>query len=160
MKISMRQYSCIFLSFIGAWFLMIFPVPYDWQFLRPVWLTLVLIYWIFALPQSIGILTAWAVGLVMDILGNGVMGQYALAMVSVAFFARFLRYRIRLQPLWQQALAVAGLVGIGELTRLLAQWLLGYPPHTLLYWIPTLLSMVLWPFICRLLRFYERKVFG
>jgi rod shape-determining protein MreD len=160
MKISVRQYSCIFVSFVGAWFFMIFPIPHDYQYFRPVFLSLILIYWIFALPQSIGILTAWTVGLVMDILGNGVIGQYALAMVMVAFFARFLRYRIRLKPFWQQAVAVSGLVGIGELTRLLIQWLFGHPPHTLLYWIPTLLSIVLWPWICRLLRFYERKAFG
>jgi rod shape-determining protein MreD len=159
MKISVRQYICIFLSFAGAWFLMILPIPHDYQYYRPVFLSLVLIYWIFALPQSIGIFIAWVVGLGMDILGNGVIGQYALAMMIVAFFTRFLRYRIRLKPIWQQALAVSGLVGIGEFTRWLTQWLFGYPPHTLLYWIPTFLSIVWWPWMCRLLRLYEHKAF-
>ena len=90
-----RQFFLILLSFIVAWVFMILPIPHDWQWLRPEWLMLVLIYWIFALPQSVGIFTGFSVGLVMDVLDGVLLGQYALTMVIVAFLARLLRNRLR-----------------------------------------------------------------
>ncbi len=154
----LRQFFQIFVSFFVAWLLMILPMPFDWQWLRPDWLTLVLIYWIFTLPQSVGILTAWCAGLVMDILSGGILGQQALSMVVVAFFARTLRYRLRLFPFWQQALGILLLVGLKDLVLLLVQWLIGHPPRTLLYWASTVSSVLLWPYVYRLLQVYERKV--
>lgn len=153
-----RQFLLIFLSFIPAWLLTILPVAQSWQWIIPKWLTLTLIYWIFALPQSVGMITGWTVGLMMDILDGKLLGQYALAMVIVAFLARLLRARLRIFPSWQQALAVLVLVGFGDLILLLVQWLIGHPPRTLLYWTPTLASVLIWPCFYRLLQLYERKI--
>lgn len=153
-----RLFTLVFLSFIPAWILTILPVPQDWQWITPKWLTLTLIYWIFALPQSVGMVTGWLAGLVMDVLDGKLLGQYALAMVIVAFLARLLRIRLRLFHFWQQALMVLVLVGFGDLILLLAQWLIGHPPRSLLYWAPTLSSVLFWPWIHRLLRLYERKI--
>jgi len=136
---------------------MILPIPHDWQWLRPEWLMLVLIYWIFALPQSIGIFTGFSVGLVMDVLDGVLLGQYALTMVVVAFLARLLRNRLRLFPFWQQAVVILVLVGFGDLILLLVQWLIGHPPRSPLYWMSTISSVICWPWIYRLMRLYERK---
>jgi rod shape-determining protein MreD len=154
---SIKQFMIIFSSFFLAWILMIMPLPYDWQWIRPEWLTLVLIYWVFALPQTVGVMTGWCVGLVMDILGGVLLGQHAMAMAVVAYFAYLLRNRLRLFPFWQQALCVLMLVGVGELVLLLVQWLIGQPPRTSLYWASTFSSVIFWPWISRLLRMYERK---
>lgn len=153
-----RQRILIFLSFVAAWVLMILPMPNNWQWIRPEWLTLVLIYWIFVLPQSVGIVTAWCVGLVMDSLYGGILGRYALSLIVVAFLARFLRYRIRLIPVWQQALVILTLVGVGECVLFLVQWIIGHPPRTIYYWVPMITSMLFWPWIRRLMNFCERKV--
>lgn len=155
-----RQVLLVCLSFLAAWILMILPIPHDWQYVRPEWLTLVLIYWIFVHPQWVGIATAWCVGLVMDSLYGGILGQYALSLTMVAFFARFLRYRIRLIPVWQQALVIFALIGINESILFLVQWMIGHPPRTIYYWVPMITSMLLWPWIRRLMKFYEHKLFA
>lgn len=153
-----KQFIFIFFSFFMAWILMVMPLPHHWQWIRPEWLTLVLIYWVFALPQSVGVITGWCVGLVMDILGGVLLGQHALALAIVAYFSYLLRNRLRLFPFWQQALMVFVLVGLGELVLLLVQWLIGHPPKTPLYWASTLSSVLFWPWLYRLLRMYERKI--
>ncbi|HQZ88080.1 MAG TPA: rod shape-determining protein MreD [Gammaproteobacteria bacterium] len=154
------QWVFIFVTFILAWVLMILPVPNGWHRFGPEWLTLVVIYWIFVQPQLVGIATAWCVGLVMDSLYGGVLGQYALSLMTVAFFARFLRYRIRLIPAWQEWLAIFSLLGVGECVLFLVQWMLGRPDKTMYYLVPVLSSVVGWPLIRRLINFYERKVFA
>jgi rod shape-determining protein MreD len=154
---STKQFIFIFFTFFLAWILMIVPLPHNWQWVRPEWLTMVLIYWVFALPQTVGVITGWCVGLVMDILGGVLLGQHALALAIVAYFAYILRNRLRLFPFWQQALVVFVLVGLGELILLLVQWLIGQPPRTPLYWVPTLSSVLFWPWLYGLLRMYERK---
>jgi len=155
---SVSQFLLIFSTFFLAWVLMIIPLPHQWQWLRPEWLTLVLIYWVFILPQSVGVITGWCVGLVMDVLGGVLIGQHALAMAIVAYFAYVLRNRLRTFPFWQQALIVFVLVGLGELILLLVQWLIGQPPRTALYWASTFSSVLFWPWLYRLLRMYERKL--
>jgi rod shape-determining protein MreD len=153
-----RQFFLVFLSFIPAWFVTILPVPQDWRWVIPKWLTLTLIYWVFALPQGIGMITGWLVGLVMDVLTDKLLGQHALAMVLVVLLARLFRVRFRVFSFWQRALMVLVLVGLGDLILLLIQRLSGYPAHTLLYWIPTLSSVLFWPWFARLLQWYERKI--
>ncbi len=149
----------IFFTFVAAWGLMILPIPSEWHRFEAAWLTLVVMYWIFAAPRYVGIGVAWCAGLVMDSLYGGVLGQYALSLMLVAFFARFLRYRIRLMPAWQQWLAILALLGLNQGVLFLVQWTIGQPDKAIYYWIPVLSSLIAWPGMRRLIDFYERKAF-
>jgi rod shape-determining protein MreD len=153
------QYVFIFFTFLAAWVLMILPIRSEWQKCEPEWLTLVVIYWIFAAPQLVGIATAWCVGLVMDCLYGGVLGQYALSLTTVAFLARFVRYRIRLMPVWQQWLMIFALLGVSEGILFLVQWMIGHSDRSIYYLAPVLSSVIAWPWVRRLMNFCERKVF-
>ena len=152
-----RRLLFIIFSFVTAWALMILPIPENWQWLRPDWLALVIIFWVFALPRSVGVLTAWCAGFVMDILGGGLLGQYAFAMVIVAYFACIVRSRFRVFPMFQQVIMVLLLVGVGNLALLLVQWIIGNPPKSLLFFAPTITSLLCWPLLSRLLHLYEPK---
>lgn len=147
----------ILISLFLAWGLMIVHLPYQWQWLRPEWLSIVLIYWVFTRPQLLGVGVAWCAGFVMDILSGVLLGQYAMAMAIVVYFAHLLRHRVRLFPFWQQAFVILVLVGFGQLSMLTIQWLIGHPPRTLLFWASTLTSVALWPWAYHLLRFNERR---
>jgi rod shape-determining protein MreD len=153
-----RQKMFIFLSFVVAWILMIVPMPLEAYWLRPEWLTLTLIYWIFTAPGSVGIFSAWCVGLVMDSLYGHTLGQYALSMVIIAFFAHLLRYRIKVMPFWQQGLAVFVLVICGQGVLFLAQWCMHYPPKTLLSLVPSVISVGVWFLVKRLLQHQRQKI--
>lgn len=150
----------IFGSIVMAWLLMLFHLPSEWQWMRPEFLTLVLIYWVFTQPQSLGVGIAWLAGLGMDILDGSLLGSHALAMSIVVYFSHQLRNRIRFFPFWQQTFVVLVLVGIGKLTLVAVQWLIGQPPRNVWYWVSTLSSVVFWPIIYRFLHYYERRTIG
>jgi rod shape-determining protein MreD len=152
-----KQNLPVFISILLAWMLMIVHLPNNWHWFRPEWLILVVIYWVFTRPQIVGVGIAWFAGLGMDILGGGLLGQYALALSIVAYFAHQLRYRSRLFPFWQQAFVILVLVGIAQLILLTVQWLVGHPPRSLWYWSSTLSSVIVWPWGYRLLRYYEYR---
>jgi len=81
-----------------------------------------------------------------------VLGQNALALSVVVYLAIQLHQRIRIFPLWQQAVSVWVLLLV---ERLLTVWILGAtgaPTPTLWYWVPTFFGMVLWPWLSLLLR--------
>ena len=68
----------IVMSFIGGMLLTIFPMP-DWfSAIRPQWCALILLYWCFALPMHVGIISGWCVGLLLDVLLGTLLGQHAL----------------------------------------------------------------------------------
>lgn len=157
-KFNLRTALVIYLSILLAFSLTIFPLPFSWQWVRPEWVTLILIYWVFRKPNYCGVMTGWTVGLLMDVLGGVLLGQYALAMSILVYLTHLLRNRFSFFLVWQQMFVILVLVGIVQLIPLLVQWLIGHPPRTLLYWSSTLISVILWPLVYRSMNFYERKM--
>lgn len=147
----------IVLTFAVASVLMIIPLP-DWAApFRPAWVTLVLIYWCLAIPKRVNIGVGWVSGLAVDVLTGTLMGQHAMSFAVVAFLAVKLHQQIRVYPLWQQAFSVLILVA---LEQLLAAWVLGIvgrAPETWLYWMPSITSAMLWPWVYIVLRDVRRK---
>ena len=104
----------IFLSFFIAYLLAIVPFP-EWAMnYRPEWVPMVLIYWTMALPYRVGIGSAWAVGLVLDVLEGATLGVNALALVVVAYVALSLHQRMRMFSALQQSGLVLALVPFGD----------------------------------------------
>ncbi len=126
--------------------LMIIHVPFSWQWYRPQWLSLILIYWVFARPQLVGIGVAWFSGFALDALTGSMLCQHALAMSIVVYIAQQLRPRLRLFTIWQQLFVITFLVAIGQLILLAVQWLIGDMVQSPLYAFSTLSSVLVWPF--------------
>lgn len=147
----------IVLSFAGAMFLTIMPLP-DWlAMLRPEWVALVLIYWCMALPTRIGVGFGWTVGLLMDVLRAGLLGQHALTFAIIAYVTLQLYQRIRLFPVWQQAFSVLALILLHELLQLWIKGISGQAPHVWSYWLPAVTSMLIWPILFVGLRGLRRR---
>jgi len=156
-RIGMYRIFVCAISILIAWILSIIPLPFEEHWARPEWMSLVLIYWMMNEPGLVGVGTAFSVGLVMDGLRGGLLGENALAMTVVAYLTHLLRYRLRLHSFWIRTLCILVLVGFGQLTILCTRWGVGNPPQTLLVWLSTLTSVLLWPFVFRLIQFYGRK---
>ena len=151
----MKTFIFIYCSFILGAILMIIPLPFESHWCKPEWMTLILIFWIVFEPRVVGIGTAFCVGLLMDGLKGGLLGQTALSMTIVAYLAQALGNRLRLQPFWNQLLCVLVLVGLGQLVLVLIRCSMGYPPTTLLVWLSTFTSLIVWPGIFAMLRRYR-----
>lgn len=147
----------IVLSFVAAMALTILPLP-DWALLfRPEWTALVLIYWCLALPERVGVGIAWLAGLLMDVLKGGLMGEHALGLTVVAFLTLKLHQRIRVYPMWQQALSVLVLLALYQLVLLWINGIIGRPARTWLYWAPSITGTLLWPAVFLILRGLRRR---
>ncbi len=141
----------IVVSFIVAIVVYNIPLPHVIEYGRPEWISLVLLYWAVALPNRIGLATAWSIGLLLDVLTGAILGRNALAMLLLAFLAHRLYQRLRMFPALQQALIVFLVVG---LQLLLLHWIDSFhavvsPPY--FYLIPSLTSALFWPLVYFLL---------
>ena len=144
-------------SFLIAFALTAVPLP-DWALAwRPSWIAMVLIYWCMALPQRVGVLTGWVVGLVLDVLHGSILGQHAFGLAFVAWIALLYHQRIRVFPIAQQALFVALTVFVYLFAMLQVYNLLGSVEYQYSYLLGALTSALLWPWIFYVLRDVRRR---
>ena len=148
----------ILLSFFIAYLLAIVPIP-EWAMnYRPEWVPMVLIYWAMALPYRVGIGSAWAAGLVLDVLEGSTLGVNALALVVVAYVALSLHLRMRMFSTLKQSGLVLALVG---LNLMLCNWLQIVTGQSvssnLMFLMAAVTSAVIWPSLFQLLRQIRRS---
>ena len=151
-----RGGGVILASFIIALMLTVVPLPDTAALLRPEWVALVLIYWCLAVPTRVGVGVGWISGLVLDVARGTLLGQHALALSLVAFIALNLHQRVRVFPLWQQAVIVLLLVVLQQLLVVWVRGITGHAPDLWLYLLPAVTSMVIWPWLFILLRYTRR----
>lgn len=147
----------ILASIVIGYLLTVLPLPAEVEQLRPDWSALIIIYWVLALPQRVGVVVAWLVGLFQDALVGTLLGAHALAFALVAFLTLKLHQRIRVFPLWQQALSVLVLL---LLIRLILYWingLIGRPAAEWVFWTPALVGTLFWPVVFVFLREMRRR---
>lgn len=146
----------IVLSFIIALLLTMIPLPGSVEIYRPEWVTLTLIYWCMALPARVGVGVGFTIGLFLDVVRDTLLGQYAMALTLVAFITLHLHQRVRVFPLWQQAMSIFILVMLESVVVL---WVKGIIGESVSFWklIATAgTSMVVWPFVYVVLRHVRR----
>lgn len=147
----------IAVSLLAALVLQLLELPYALALLRPLWVPLVLVYWVMAIPQPMGLFTAWITGLLMDVLLGSVLGQHALGLTVVVFLALQLRGVLSLYPIWQEALA---LMPIWLLYAFLMFWIDGATDHRAdpwLHWVPLIATGLCWPLVVGVLNGFRRR---
>ncbi len=146
------------LTLMLAFMLAALPLPDSLQAWRPAWVALVLIYWCIAIPERIGVFTAWSVGILLDVLHGSILGQHALGLAFVAYVALLYHQRIRVFPLFQQSLVVGSLVFLYQAWMLTIYNLLGTRAYSTLYLVGALISALLWPWVFIVLRDIRRNL--
>lgn len=146
----------ILISFAVAFILTMVPIPDTLKIYRPEWVTLILIYWCLALPHRTGVFTGWAVGFLLDIHFGSLLGQHAIALAIVAYLSYKLHIRIRLYPLVQQSFIILLLVALSQMLVLWIRGFSGDAPGDWSYWLPSVTSMLLWPWLFYLMRAIRR----
>lgn len=141
----------ILLSFATAMLLAIVPLPDALRALRPDWVTLTLIFWCLVLPYRVSVGSGFVAGLLLDTLNGTLLGQHALSLSLIAYLCVRLHQRIRVYPMWQQALTVMLFLTLHQLLTLWIDSVIGRPMPSLAYWLPSLIGALLWPVIHHLL---------
>lgn len=147
----------LLLSFLAALVLMVLPLPPLLEIWRPDWLTLVLMYWLVALPHRVGFVTVLILGLLTDILMGSGFGIYTIALLVIAYPVLSNFQRLLNQSLLQQTLFIGLLVLVKRAIVYQLEHVLNDAVFNLPYLYPVLTSMVAWPWVYLLLRKYRRR---
>ncbi len=151
----------IALTFLTALVLMIIPmpegVPVELGYLRPEWVVLVLIYWVIALPHRVGVIVAFAVGILVDVLMGSLLGLHAISLMVVAYIAMNLYQRLRMFSVWQQSIIILATVGVHQLITFWIESIAGLRDWNLWYLMSAVMSALFWPWIFLALRFLRRQ---
>ena len=156
-KLQIPSPFIIGVTFLVAMILMLIPLPEWVQPWRPEWLAVTLIYWNLTLPKNVGIVTAWILGLCVDVIHGTLLGQHALGFAVTAYLTTRYHMQVQRYPLHQQSV----FVGIVLLPYMgISFWVLGILGEgyeTWLYWAPIPASMLVWPGVYWTLRMFQRK---
>lgn len=153
-----RNVWVIWLSLALALLLSVVPMLKFMEVGRPLWLALFLTYWVLALPHRVGMATAWCIGLLTDVLHGTLLGQNALILTLITFLVLSLHQRLRMFPMWQQSVVLMVVFGLAQLVQLWLNALGGSRPPTLLFLLPALVSALLWPWVCMILRGIHQRL--
>ena len=153
-----RCYRVVLPCMIMALMLTMLPLPEWAQVYRPDWVTLVLIYWVMAMPEKLGIVFAWIFGLLLDVTQGAILGQHAIGLVLVAFFVQLQYQRLRVFSLLQQALVIFVLLMFKQQLVLWISGMVGQAPDNITsYFLPSVVGAVIWPWVFVLLRDIRRR---
>ena len=145
------------MTFVLGFVLSALPLPdtlVDW---RPCWLAMFLIYWCMALPERVGISSAWFLGLLFDVQQSFIFGQHALGFTFLAYIILKNHKQLRVYPLLHQAIMVCVYLIMYKAIMLLVTFLSGKIVYTWDYWLPAITSMLIWPWLFIVMRDLRRK---
>ncbi|WP_369930974.1 rod shape-determining protein MreD [Xanthomonas sp. NCPPB 2632] len=128
-------------------FLMLIPLPGPLAPFKPYWPALVLLYWCLQSGDRVTLGMAFCLGVGADLFDGVLLGEQALRLTAMVFIALRFRSRLRFFPMWQQSLAVLGLLLNDRVLLLLIRVLGGDPLPPAEYWISPLVGAALWPFV-------------
>jgi len=156
--IHMRNFWVVPLTLLVALMLMMLPLPPWARPFRPDWLSIVALYWALAIPRALGIGSAWLLGLLLDVAHGTLLGQHALGLAIIVYIALRSYQQIRIAPLGQQGLIIMLLLAIKQSIVLWVDGAIGRMPANIpLYYAPSLLAVVLWPWAFIILRDLRRR---
>jgi rod shape-determining protein MreD len=153
----MRGVFVILTSFIIAIFLAIMPLPTWAVWFRPVWVPLVLLYWVMALPHRVNLGVAFSLGLVLDVLEGTLLGEHAFALTVMVYLATKIYRQFRVFPPAQQVLSIVLLLLVYQFFLFWIQGMAGHPISSWLFCLPLLTSGLLWPWLATVLRDSKRR---
>jgi rod shape-determining protein MreD len=151
------RYWVIYLSLVVGIILMILPLPEWVHIYRPHWVALILIYWSMAMPNRVGLWTAFFAGILVDVSQGTLFGQHAMGLVIVVFINQNIYQRIRVLSLVQQALYVFLLLFINQIITVWIEGYLGRPTPFGAFLGAPAIGMLIWPWVFITLRDIRRK---
>ncbi|MEE8237173.1 MAG: rod shape-determining protein MreD [Gammaproteobacteria bacterium] len=137
----------LLISFVAALVLAIVPLPAALAAYRPDWVPLVLIFWGLMAPERLGLVTAFAMGLALDTLSGALLGQHALAMVTVVYLSVRFHLLIRVFPVWQLSMTVILLLVIYEFMLFWIDGVAGRSVPIIERWAPVVSGALVWPLV-------------
>jgi rod shape-determining protein MreD len=110
-----------------------------------------------ALPNRVGLWTAFFTGLLVDTAQSTLLGQHALALVIIVYINIIFYQRVRVVSLPQQAIYVFVLLAVGQMIVAWVEGITGRPVPILAFFSAPFIGMLIWPWVFVVLRDIRRK---
>jgi len=134
----------IALTLIAALMLNLLPWSGAWLWLKPDFVALVVLYWCIEQPRKVGFVSAWMMGLFMDVADGTLLGQHALAYSILAYASIVLHRRVRMFSGTPQVVHVLLLLLLNDLIVLAIRLVAGADFPGLRYFIGSFVAAALW----------------
>ena len=134
----------IALTLIAALMLNLLPWSGAWLWLKPDFVALVVLYWCIEQPRKVGFVSAWMMGMFMDVADGTLFGQHALAYSILAYAGIVLHRRVRMFSGTAQVVHVFVLLLMNDLIVLTIRLVAGAEFAGLQYFIGTCVAAALW----------------
>ena len=145
----------ILLTVAGAMVLAVAHLPETWPqwlgWLRPAWVAVVVFYWVMELPHRLGLIAAWILGALVDVLQAEPLGLNGLILAAITYVGWRFYERLRMYSVAQQCGVVFLLVLGAELLRAVVLEVVSDRGWSWGLLLPPLSSMLIWPFVALLL---------
>lgn len=151
-----RRWAVLTGSFAAAFALTLVPLPETFEYWRPDWVALTLIYWAMALPWRVGLGIGWLLGLLLDVVYGTLLGLHGLAMVIMAYLVLRFYLQFRAFPVWQQSLVVLVLLTVYHFPVFWMSGLTGIS-EPVMGWPAIVAGAIIWPWVFAILRGIRRR---
>ena len=146
----------IALSLGVALMLNLLPWSGAWLWLKPDFVALVVLYWCVEQPRKVGFISAWALGLFMDVADGTLFGQHALAYSILAYAGIVLHRRVRMFSGTPQVLHIVVLLLMNDIIVLCIRLAAGADFPGFQYFIGSFTAAALWLPLGALLKMPQR----
>jgi len=131
-------------TLLGALLLNLLPWSGVWLSIKPDFVALVLLCWCVEQPRKVGFVSAWLLGLVMDVADGTLFGQHALSYSILAYAGIVLHRRVLMFSGTPQVLHVVVLLMMNDLIVITVRVLAGADFPGFQYFIGSFVASALW----------------
>lgn len=143
-------YILIVLMLFVAMLLDVYPLALEYRIFRPQFVLLVVIYWVYILPQSSSMTLLILLGVLLDVTVGSPLGQHPLMLIVVSYLCLRSYRRVRHFARWQESLWVLMLIACAQLLAYWVQALGGRQMDGFEFLLPAIASACCWPLLAML----------
>jgi rod shape-determining protein MreD len=123
----------------------------------PDFVALVLVFWSIHQPHRIGMVSAFFMGLLVDVHQSAMLGQHALAYTLLSFMALIVHRRLVWYSVFSQAIQILPMFAIAHALELLVRTIAGgiFPGYAIA--LAPVIEAVMWPIVSAILLAPQRR---
>ena len=128
----------------------IIPLPDFFHGIRIEWVSLAIIFFSMMNVSLMGVIAAWTIGLLLDLLQGGLLGENALILSIISYLSYRFRFQVRVYPDWQLMIVALFFLSFGNLISL---WIRGFSGRMLFVteeWLSIFIAALIWPIFMRM----------
>lgn len=143
-------------TFVAALLINLLPWSGAWLYIKPDFVALVVLYWCIQQPRKVGFMSAWLLGILMDVAEGSLFGQHALAYSVLAFAGIVLHRRVLRFTMGSQMLHVLVLLVMNDAIVVAVRMLAGAGFPGVTYFLGSPVATLMWPAITFLFKLPQR----